>query len=168
MKYYLAPMMGYTDCYFRNLAENIYGNSIQTFSEMIVDKAIIYNETKTICRHFLDNNKSAIQSILNAENYMKNSGYSVVILPEGTRTLDGELQKFKKGGFHMAKNTNMSIVPIVSYGAYNYKPKNRFILKPGVIKVSVGKPIITNDLSVEELRDQTYSQMKKLIEELKC
>tara|TARA_B100000965_G_C19563128_1_gene745507 strand:- start:847 stop:1773 length:927 start_codon:yes stop_codon:yes gene_type:complete len=61
MKYYLAPMMGYTDCYFRNLAENIYGNSIQTFSEMIVDKAIIYNETKTICRHFLDNNKSAIQ-----------------------------------------------------------------------------------------------------------
>ncbi len=54
-------MMGYTDCYFRNLAENIYGNSIQTFSEMIVDKAIIYNETKTICRHFLDNNKSAIQ-----------------------------------------------------------------------------------------------------------
>ena len=61
MKYYLAPMMGYTDCYFRNLAENLYGNDIQTFSEMIVDKAIIYNESKTIARHFLDNNKSAIQ-----------------------------------------------------------------------------------------------------------
>ena len=61
MKYYLAPMMGYTDCYFRNLAENIYGNNIQTFSEMIVDKAIIYNESKTISKHFLDNNKSAIQ-----------------------------------------------------------------------------------------------------------
>jgi len=61
MKYYLAPMMGYTDCYFRNLAENIYGNNIQTFSEMIVDKAIIYNESKTINKHFLDNNKSAIQ-----------------------------------------------------------------------------------------------------------
>ncbi len=61
MKYYLAPMMGYTDCYFRNLAENIYGNNIQTFSEMIVDKAIIYNESKIIGKHFLDNNKSAIQ-----------------------------------------------------------------------------------------------------------
>ena len=61
MKYYLAPMMGYTDCYFRNLAENIYGNNIQTFSEMIVDKAIIYNESKTISKHFLENNKSAIQ-----------------------------------------------------------------------------------------------------------
>lgn len=61
MNYYLAPMMGYTDCYFRSLVENIYGNSVTTFSEMIVDKAIIHNETKTITKHFLKNNKSAIQ-----------------------------------------------------------------------------------------------------------
>ena len=61
MNYYLAPMMGYTDCYFRSLVENIYGNSVTTFSEMIVDKAIIHNETKTITKHFLTNNKSAIQ-----------------------------------------------------------------------------------------------------------
>ena len=61
MKYYLAPMMGYTDCYLRNLAENLYGDRIQTFSEMIVDKAIIYNDIKTIQKHFLKNNKSAIQ-----------------------------------------------------------------------------------------------------------
>ena len=57
MNYYLAPMMGYTDCYFRSLVENIYGNSVTTFSEMIVDKAIIHNETKTITKHFLKNNK---------------------------------------------------------------------------------------------------------------
>ena len=58
MNYYLAPMMGYTDCYFRSLVENIYGNSVTTFSEMIVDKAIIHNETKTITKHFLKNNKA--------------------------------------------------------------------------------------------------------------
>jgi tRNA dihydrouridine synthase A len=61
MNYYLAPMMGYTDCYFRSLIENIYGNRVLTFSEMIVDKAIIHNEIKTISKHFLKNNKSAIQ-----------------------------------------------------------------------------------------------------------
>ncbi len=61
MNYYLAPMMGYTDCYFRSLIENIYGNRVLTFSEMIVDKAIIHNEIKTISKHFLDKNKSAIQ-----------------------------------------------------------------------------------------------------------
>ncbi|MDC3149283.1 tRNA-dihydrouridine synthase family protein, partial [Alphaproteobacteria bacterium] len=61
MNYYLAPMMGYTDCYFRSLIENIYGNRVLTFSEMIVDKAIIHNEVKTINKHFLEKNKSAIQ-----------------------------------------------------------------------------------------------------------
>ncbi|MDC3146070.1 tRNA-dihydrouridine synthase family protein [Alphaproteobacteria bacterium] len=61
MNYYLAPMMGYTDCYFRSLIENIYGNRVLTFSEMIVDKAIIHNENKTISKHFLEKNKSAIQ-----------------------------------------------------------------------------------------------------------
>ena len=61
MNYYLAPMMGYTDCYFRSLIENIYGNRVLTFSEMIVDKAIIHNEIKTISKHFLEKNKSAIQ-----------------------------------------------------------------------------------------------------------
>ncbi len=61
MKYYLAPMMGYSDCYLRCLAENLYNENITTFSEMIVDKAIIYNEAKTLEKHFLENNKSAIQ-----------------------------------------------------------------------------------------------------------
>jgi tRNA-dihydrouridine synthase A len=54
-------MMGYTDCYFRLLAEKLYKSHITTFSEMIVDKAIIHNETKTIDKHFLENNISAIQ-----------------------------------------------------------------------------------------------------------
>lgn len=61
MNYHLAPMMGYTDCYFRLLAEKLYKNHITTFSEMIVDKAIIHNETKTIDKHFLANSISSIQ-----------------------------------------------------------------------------------------------------------
>ena len=56
MNYHLAPMMGYTDCYFRLLAEKLYKSNITTFSEMIVDKAIIHNEIKTIDKHFLANN----------------------------------------------------------------------------------------------------------------
>ena len=61
MKYYLAPMMGYSDCYLRCLADNIYEENITTFSEMIVDKAIIHNEIKTLEKHFLKTNRSAIQ-----------------------------------------------------------------------------------------------------------
>ena len=54
-------MMGYSDCYLRCLADNIYEENITTFSEMIVDKAIIHNEIKTLEKHFLKTNRSAIQ-----------------------------------------------------------------------------------------------------------
>ena len=57
----MAPMMGYTDCYFRSLSHNLFPNEFETISEMIVDKALIYNEKKTISQHFLPSNKSAIQ-----------------------------------------------------------------------------------------------------------
>ena len=57
----MAPMMGYTDCYFRSLSHNLFSNEFETISEMIVDKALIHNEKKTISQHFLPSNKSAIQ-----------------------------------------------------------------------------------------------------------
>ena len=112
------------------------------------------------------NSESAVQSIKSAEKFMKKSGYSVVILPEGTRTLDGELKKFKKGGFHMAINTNLAIIPMVSIGAFNYKPKNRFSLRPGIVDINIGEPISTNNISVNDLIDKTYEEMSKLIKEV--
>ena len=57
------------------------------------------------------NKDSAIQTINIAEDRLSN-GYDVIILPEGTRTLSGNLKRFKKGGFHMAINTNAPNVPV--------------------------------------------------------
>ena len=50
----------------------------------------------------LEEKQSHIEKVIHSD------GCHMVILPEGTRTLDGKLQKFKKGGFHMAINTNTS------------------------------------------------------------
>ena len=61
MIFHVAPMMGYTDYYFRNLLHFLYSDNIKTYSEMIVDKAIIYNEEKTFTKHFCKSNKSIIQ-----------------------------------------------------------------------------------------------------------
>ena len=44
-----------------------------------------------------------------------------MIAPEGTRTLNGKLGKFKKGAFHVAKNTGVTIIPVALIGAYNAK-----------------------------------------------
>ena len=61
MIFHVAPMMGYTDYYFRNLMHFLYEDKIRTYSEMIVDKAIIFNTEKTLTKHFCTLNKSVIQ-----------------------------------------------------------------------------------------------------------
>ena len=86
------------------------------------------------------NKDSAIQTINIAEDRLSN-GYDVILLPEGPRTLSGNLKRFKKGGFHMAINTNAPIVPVGCIGAYEFKPKDRWTLSPGTVKLICGKPI---------------------------
>ena len=87
------------------------------------------------------NKKKAIESIKFAEQIITNDGYHVAILPEGTRTTDGKLKPFKKGGFHMAINTKTPILPIGACLPYTYKPKNRWTIKPSIITVRIGEPI---------------------------
>ena len=102
------------------------------------------------------NQQQAIQGIIQAEKVLK-SGYHIVILPEGTRTVDGKLRKFKKGGFHLAKNTKVNILPIVVNGLFNIKPKNRWVIKPGLIEINICKPIETQNKSVNEIILETHN-----------
>ena len=111
----------------------------------------------------------AIEAIEKAQKIIKDYNYHVIILPEGTRTLDGNLQKFKKGAFHMAINTNTPIIPIVTKGAFEYKPKNRWYIKPNIIKVKVGNPIFQSEylsLGVDGLLSKTQKQMKDMLERM--
>ena len=61
MIFHVAPMMGYTDYYFRNLLHFLYGDRIKTYSEMIVDKAIIHNTNNILNKHFCYSNRSVLQ-----------------------------------------------------------------------------------------------------------
>tara|TARA_Y100001970_G_scaffold53931_1_gene68347 strand:- start:3302 stop:4003 length:702 start_codon:yes stop_codon:yes gene_type:complete len=114
------------------------------------------------------NKSKAIEAIKNAEHIIKNLGYHIVIFPEGTRTTDGKLQKFKKGGFHMALNTGVPILPITVKGGFRFKPKNRWYIKPSIIDIRVGDPIDINQYSIEtldKLIEDTHKVFKKSLEE---
>ena len=110
------------------------------------------------------NKDSAIQTINMAEDRLSN-GYDVIILPEGTRTLSGNLKRFKKGGFHMAINTNAPIVPVGCVGAFEFKPKNRWNLSPGTVKLICGKPIDPSTYSTLGLNG-LVSKVEKEIQQL--
>ncbi len=79
-------------------------------------------------------------------------GYSIIIFPEGTRTLPGMMKRFSRGGARLAIAAGAPIVPI-AHDAGLYWPPNRFLKNPGVITVTIGEPIATiggNDDSLTE------------------
>ena len=107
--------------------------------------------------------KKALVSLKAAEEEME-KGTSFLISPEGTRTLTGEIGPFKKGPFHLALNTNATIVPVALKGGFRAKKKSDWRLYPGVLTVVFGDPIKSihyEKLSIEELRDLIS---KKIIE----
>ena len=106
------------------------------------------------------NREQAIKGIQQAEKVLQDD-YHIVILPEGTRTISGELGKFKKGGFHLAINTKADILPIVVKGLTEIKPKHRWYIKPGMIDVFIGEPIQSHNKSVDELLVETEDIFKK-------
>ena len=110
--------------------------------------------------------KKAINSLIKAEEAL-NKGISFLISPEGTRSLTGELGPFKKGPFHLAKNTGATIVPVALIGAFNAKMKNDWRLLPGKLITRFGEPIKKEEfehLTVEKTRDLVREKIKQLKE----
>lgn len=80
-------------------------------------------------------------------------GFSFVILPEGTRTRDGKLGMFKKGGFHLALKSGLDIVPIVQVGAFRINRKGSKLIRPGSINYFIEKPVPLAGYSKENIED---------------
>ncbi|HEY2746089.1 MAG TPA: lysophospholipid acyltransferase family protein [Polyangia bacterium] len=69
-------------------------------------------------------------------------GVNVWIAPEGTRSLDGKIAKFKKGGFILARDSGADIVPVAIDGSRDILPKNTRIFQRGArVKVTFGAPV---------------------------
>jgi len=99
--------------------------------------------------------------------HLINHGRSMIILPEGHRTLDGQMKPFKKLPFMLAKQTGIPIIPIGLSGMYQLKRKGNWIITPTKIKISFGREITKeqiSDLSIPELREYVHNEISKLIE----
>ena len=107
------------------------------------------------------NKTSAFKAIKTLVKTVK-SGRSVVVFPEGTRSKDGKLKPFKKGGFHLAVQASAPVIPVHINGTYKRLPPGNFSIKKlnYPIIVRYGDPIESND--VEELRNLTYDSICKL------
>jgi len=106
------------------------------------------------------NSRSGARALLKALWYLENK-CSVMIFPEGTRTLDGRVRQFSDGAFHLAIKAQVPILPLVIEGSRDCISKNSWKFgKPSDILLKVLPPIETNGLTTKDvamLRDRVRS-----------
>ena len=99
-----------------------------------------------------ENRDAALASVKQAVEYIR-EGFSFLVYPEGTRSPDGRLHRFKKGSFAIAIEAGIPIVPVACAGAHRIMKKNSLIIRPGKVTVRFGKPIDASAYTVEQ-RDE--------------
>jgi 1-acyl-sn-glycerol-3-phosphate acyltransferase len=90
--------------------------------------------------------RGALRSMRRVPEILR-SGQSVACFPEGTRSRDGSIGPFKAGSFVMAIEAGVPVVPVALLGTGDVLPARRFRVRPGVIRVRVGRPIPTAGLA---------------------
>ncbi len=93
------------------------------------------------------------------------AGNSFLIFPEGTRSRTGSLLPFKKGGFIMAIQAQVPIVPVAVQGGRAAMRKGSAIVRPVHVSVRIGKPIPTKGLTLDD-RDAVIERVRTEVEKL--
>jgi len=105
-----------------------------------------------------NNREKALQSMKQAAKQIK-KGKFILTFPEGTRSKSGEIQNFKKGTFHLAKNGPLKLIPIVHSGTRKIMPSGGKFSPGGKVIIEVGEPI--SEIEVEKLTIPELSALSK-------
>ncbi|MDA9101300.1 1-acyl-sn-glycerol-3-phosphate acyltransferase [Omnitrophica bacterium] len=109
-------------------------------------------------------------AVVKAKEWL-DKGVSVLLFPEGTRSLDLKIHAFKIGAFKLARESGLEILPVVIDGTGSAVPKKSLILRRNSeLRVSVGKPVHAEDISDESLsrlRDQIRHEMMQRLAKMR-
>jgi len=108
------------------------------------------------------NTQQAVESLRRAAAWLRgHPRFSFGIMPEGTRTLDGRLGPFKRGGFLMALETGLDILPVVQRGAFAVNHKGSKVIRPGRIDVVIEPAIPTAGLGKDDV-DRLIERVRRV------
>lgn len=114
--------------------------------------------------------RAAVHEQINSRaKHLVATGRSLIIYPEGTRSLDGSLGSFKKGAFTIAVGSRLPILPVSIHGSAHAWPARSMLVRGGKIKVGIDPALETNGMSQGDtgrLRDTTHDIIAKRLADL--
>lgn len=112
------------------------------------------------------NSRSAVAAIEPLIDVIRDEGKSLIIAPEGTRSLSTRLLPFKKGAFHIAMQAGVPLVPVVIHNSTDVSPKGSMLYRPGTIHVDVLPPVDTSSWRPETINDHVAEVRGMFLETL--
>ena len=109
----------------------------------------------------------AQKSLEEAKDRLLQGSNSVFLFPEGTRSANGKIGRFKRGAFTIARDLHLPIVPITINGAFNALPKGLNYIIPGTIEMIIHSPIDTTKLNDDNLNEMIYKIKTTIQSDLK-
>ena len=107
----------------------------------------------------------AVDAMREAGQRMKEEGLTLVLFPEGTRSRDGELKRFRRGSFVLAIETQSVLVPVALEGGAEILPAGRRRLEPGTLRIRCGPPVALEGMTRDD-RDRLLRSCRETIADL--
>lgn len=113
-----------------------------------------------------ENRKSVLKAINIAGEKLSKKERNILIMPEGKRTLNGELQEFKDGAFFLSKKFNVPIVPVVFTNLFKINNRTRILIKPGFCDIYLLPPVYPMHFKTEvEMKNYVWNLIKNKLNE---
>lgn len=106
--------------------------------------------------------KTASRSVIEAEKAIE-KGASIVVFPEGSRTRDGKMRRFKRGAYQMAIDRHLPIIPITLNGPFYILPIGSLSVHPGVMEMVIHPAVSTENLIVTHGELQDFADVTRSI-----
>jgi 1-acyl-sn-glycerol-3-phosphate acyltransferase len=112
-----------------------------------------------------DRARNALKSIERAVGTLQKGKLSLVLFPEGTRSMNGELGRFRQASFILPILAGIPVVPVAVHGAIDVLPKKSLRVRPGKILLTVGAPVEVTGMTADD-RDKACRQTRDAIDSM--
>lgn len=140
------------------------GHNFKWMMKKSLRKLMLVGYTCEKCGHiFVDRSSpTAIRRTIETAEERLRDGMSLVVFPEGARTLTGKMGPFKKGAYQLALEFHLPLVPVTIDGSFKVMPRTRYVPRPGHIVLTIHKPIAPPDNEAD--RTEVIERTREAIE----